>query len=279
MDRHYAAGPPDDWRERYVSAYATMHPWEDWAETFAHYLHIRDVLQTAIAYGVTVAGPGVLAADAAPLYSYPAAAPDEFRAMLDAWFPLTYALNEINRSLGEADLYPFVLAPAVIDKLAFIDSLMSEPIGVWPCGSLAKARTLAASIRKTRAHVLGVPKPPSTDVEVPDAAVLGLVGVREPLQPSSSVTRTAAPSTTTSSPLSQVLVPVVSATCGACSRLRAFCSPRPVQKCTAPSCEDADQRRHVRAAVGPHGGQPVQLRRPRGPPRSRTTASAGPWGR
>ena len=75
MDRHYANGPPADWRERYVSAYATMHPWEDWAETFAHYLHIRDVLQTAIAYGVTVAGPGVLAADAAPLYSYPAAAP------------------------------------------------------------------------------------------------------------------------------------------------------------------------------------------------------------
>ena len=124
MDRHYAEGPPADWPERYVSAYATMHPWEDWAESFAHYLHIRDVLQTAIAYGVTVAGPGVLAADAAPLYSYPAAAPDQFRAMLDAWFPLTYALNEINRSLGEADLYPFVLAPAVIDKLALIDSLV-----------------------------------------------------------------------------------------------------------------------------------------------------------
>jgi hypothetical protein len=124
LERHYAGGPLAEWRERYVSAYATMHPWEDWAETFAHYLHIRDVLQTAIAYGVTVAGPGVLAADAAPLYSYPAAAPDEFRAMLDAWFPLTYALNELNRSLGEPDLYPFVLAPAVIDKLAFIDSLV-----------------------------------------------------------------------------------------------------------------------------------------------------------
>jgi hypothetical protein len=124
LERHYANGPPEDWSARYVSAYATMHPWEDWAETFAHYLHIRDVLQTAIAYGVTIAGPGVLAADAAPLYSYPAAAPDHFRAMLDAWFPLTYALNEINRSLGEPDLYPFVLGPAVIDKLAFIDSLV-----------------------------------------------------------------------------------------------------------------------------------------------------------
>jgi len=98
-----------------------MHPWEDWAETFAHYLHIRDVLQTAIAYGVSVSGPVGGAADAAPLYSYPAAAPTDFRAMLEAWFPLTYALNAVNRSLGEGDLYPFVLSSAVIDKLAFID--------------------------------------------------------------------------------------------------------------------------------------------------------------
>jgi hypothetical protein len=66
----------------------------------------------------------VLAADAPPLFSYPAAAPDEWRAMLDAWLPLTYALNAINRSLGEDDLYPFVLAPAAIDKLAFIDTLV-----------------------------------------------------------------------------------------------------------------------------------------------------------
>ncbi len=124
LDKHYAEGPPPDWPDRYVSAYATMHPWEDWAETFAHYLHIRDVLQTAVAYGITVSGPSVLAADAEPLYSYPAAVPDDLRAMLEAWLPLTYALNALNRSLGEDDLYPFVLAPAVIDKLAFIDSLV-----------------------------------------------------------------------------------------------------------------------------------------------------------
>ena len=124
IDRHYASGPPADWPSRYVSAYATMHPWEDWAETFAHYLHIRDVLQTAIAYGLSVTGPVAVAADSAPLYSYPAADPGEFAAMLDAWFPLTYALNAINRSLGEGDLYPFVLAAAVVDKLAFIDSLV-----------------------------------------------------------------------------------------------------------------------------------------------------------
>ena len=103
-----------------------MHPWEDWAETFAHYLHIRDVLQTAVAYGISVAGPAVLAADAAPLYSYPAATPDDLRAMLDTWLPLTYALNALSRSLGEDDLYPFVLAPTVVEKLALVDSLVRD---------------------------------------------------------------------------------------------------------------------------------------------------------
>ena len=47
IQRHYDEGPPAAWAQTYVSAYATMHPWEDWAETFAHYLHLRDLLQTA----------------------------------------------------------------------------------------------------------------------------------------------------------------------------------------------------------------------------------------
>jgi hypothetical protein len=73
MDRHYAQGAPAGWQESFVSAYATMHPWEDWAETFAHYLHIRDTLQTAQAYGVRVAGPQVATTDRAPLHSDPGA--------------------------------------------------------------------------------------------------------------------------------------------------------------------------------------------------------------
>jgi hypothetical protein len=117
MERHYAEGPPPDWPERFVSAYATMHPWEDWAETFAHYLHIRDVLQTATAYGLTVSGP--VTADTAPLHSYPSVGD-----WLDAWLPLTYALNAISRSIGDDDLYPFVLAPAAIEKLTFVDELV-----------------------------------------------------------------------------------------------------------------------------------------------------------
>ena len=120
LQRHYEQGPPPDWRDRYVSAYATMHPWEDWAETFAHYLHIRDTLETAAAFGLVVSGP-----DAAPdgsLSSVPVteAADLPFDAIIADWLPLTYALNAINRSMGSGDLYPFTLAPTVIEKLAFV---------------------------------------------------------------------------------------------------------------------------------------------------------------
>jgi hypothetical protein len=122
MDKHYESGPPTDWPDHFVSAYATMHPWEDWAETFAHYLHIRDTLQTAGDFGMRVDGPQ--AADdhhrefkAAPR---PEVGEFGFREIVDNWIPLTYALNQINRSMGLSDLYPFALADTVIEKLAFM---------------------------------------------------------------------------------------------------------------------------------------------------------------
>jgi hypothetical protein len=123
MDRHYAHGPPADWAERHVTGYASMHPWEDWAETFAHYLHIRDGLQTASAHGLRVQGPDVPAADPAPLESAPSPEGD-LPALLDAWLPLTYALNAMSRSLGSGDLYPFVISPVVAAKLTLIHALV-----------------------------------------------------------------------------------------------------------------------------------------------------------
>jgi hypothetical protein len=121
LERHYESGPPADWQQAYVSAYATMHPWEDWAETFAHYLHIRDTMQTAAAHGVLVAGPAIETADEAPLESDPAAAErDSIAELLQAWIPLTFALNAISRSMGAEDVYPFVLAPAAMRKLEFV---------------------------------------------------------------------------------------------------------------------------------------------------------------
>ncbi len=133
LQRHYEQGPPADWSQHQVSAYAAAHPWEDWAETFAHYLHIRDTLQTAATFRVLVAGPGAVADESLR------AAPEEdldgwpFDALLNNWLPLTYALNAINRSMGRGDLYPFMLAPDVIEKLTFVhDRVTSESLRVSP---------------------------------------------------------------------------------------------------------------------------------------------------
>jgi hypothetical protein len=126
MDRYYATGAPTGWEQTHVSAYATMHPWEDWAETFAHYLHVRDTLQTAAAYGVRIDGPSVDAADSAPLHSTPSDAGSDVHAMLQAWIPLTYALNAISRSMGALDLYPFILSPEIESKLELIDALVRD---------------------------------------------------------------------------------------------------------------------------------------------------------
>jgi hypothetical protein len=120
IERHYRDGPPEDWQRQYVSSYATMHPWEDWAETFAHYLHIRATEQTAGAFGMLVTGPPE--AKDPNLMAVPETdrTGDPFDEIIDTWLPLTYALNAVNRSMGLDDLYPFTLTPAVIEKLAFV---------------------------------------------------------------------------------------------------------------------------------------------------------------
>jgi hypothetical protein len=128
LERHYAGGPPPDWNQTFVSAYATAHPWEDWAETFAHYLHIRDTLQTAGAYGMVVTGPDRPVANAGALVAVPNEHDAEqvpFERVVETWLPLTYALNAVNRSMGAGDLYPFVLAPPAIAKLAFVHDLVT----------------------------------------------------------------------------------------------------------------------------------------------------------
>lgn len=118
---HYASDAPMGWENAYVSVYATAHPWEDFAETFAHYLHIRATLQTAAAFGISIDGAHpVLDADPESVDQPPA----RVGAIIDQWLPLTYALNAVNRSMGADPLYPFVLAPAVIAKLDWVHSLV-----------------------------------------------------------------------------------------------------------------------------------------------------------
>src|SRR6202011_56690 len=109
---------PVDWSETFVTAYAGSHPWEDFAETWAHYLHIVDTLETAKGFGLKVK-PQVSAQTLVAGFDR-----DPYRAGLDelveAWLPLTFAINSLNRSMGMPDVYPFVLTPSVIFKLAFV---------------------------------------------------------------------------------------------------------------------------------------------------------------
>ena len=113
-----------DWPERFVSAYATSHPWEDFAETWAHYLHIVDTLETANAFGLRIA-PAVdrEGAHFAKLDFDPYVA-GSIERIVDAWAPFVVAMNSVNRAMGRPDLYPFVIAPAVVEKLRFIHDLV-----------------------------------------------------------------------------------------------------------------------------------------------------------
>ncbi|MDT5224711.1 MAG: hypothetical protein QOG19_2118 [Mycobacterium sp.] len=117
LDRHYNEGAPEGWSETFVSSYATMHAAEDWAETFAHYLHIRDTLDTSASCGL---------APAAATFDRPPLGPSAFPTIIEMWLPLSWSLNMVNRSMGRDDLYPFVLAPAVLDKMQFVHTVIEE---------------------------------------------------------------------------------------------------------------------------------------------------------
>jgi len=128
LDAHY--GRPDDggWTETHVSRYAAAHPWEDWAETFAHYLHIRDTTETAHAWGMRVDGPALelnLAWNAR-LDVEPGEEVDSFDKLAQAWIAFSMALNAVNRSMGKDDLYPFRLPPAVLEKMRLVHLVVTS---------------------------------------------------------------------------------------------------------------------------------------------------------
>jgi hypothetical protein len=120
LDRHYSHGAPEGWQNRFVSSYATMHPAEDWAETFAHYLHIRDTIDTAAAFGLAPSGATL---------ERPLTGNVGFDRIIELWLPLSWALNMINRSMGHSDLYPFVLPPAALDKMRIVHNLVNSSAG------------------------------------------------------------------------------------------------------------------------------------------------------
>lgn len=127
LKRHYDEGPPADWIDRFVSAYSTMHPWEDWAECWAHYLHLVDGLDTAAAWGLSIAhgvsdGPPVTPAAITPAHT------DLRAAIIEHWLPVSQFINAMNRSLGVADGYPFVVSAPVVAKLRFIHEVVQATV-------------------------------------------------------------------------------------------------------------------------------------------------------
>lgn len=126
LEAHYAGGPPDDWQQHFVSSYASAHPWEDFAETWAHYLHMVDTLETAAAFGLSIKAKAGRLAPLKMEIDFDPYRHGDFDALVSAWLPLTAAVNSLNHSMGQPDLYPFVLAPEVMGKLRFVHGLVRQ---------------------------------------------------------------------------------------------------------------------------------------------------------
>jgi hypothetical protein len=135
LQAYYEDGPPQDWQARFVSAYATMHPWEDWAETWAHYLHVTDTVETAAATGMALLprhGDRPVLEELAAETAAPGA---PFDRLIESWFPLTYVLNNLNRALGLPDGYPFVLSAPAIEKMRFVHDTVGAAAASRPASA------------------------------------------------------------------------------------------------------------------------------------------------
>jgi hypothetical protein len=124
LQHHYEIGAPADWQENFISAYATMHPWEDFAETWTHYLHIVDTLDTAASFGLAIEPEVSDDPKEIVEVTFDPYRTRSFDKLIDAWFPLSVALNSLNRSMGQGDVYPFAISPPVVEKLRFIHDLI-----------------------------------------------------------------------------------------------------------------------------------------------------------
>jgi hypothetical protein len=122
LKANYDNGPPANWADRYISSYASTHPWEDWAETWAHYLHVVDSMGTALGFGLDAEDlDGTIEPfERDALYAPDDADAERFLSLLNAWIEMTMVLNELARSMGQPDFYPFVMSRPVVAKLQFV---------------------------------------------------------------------------------------------------------------------------------------------------------------
>ena len=124
LKRHYDQGAPPGWQEHFVSRYATTHPWEDFAETWAHHLHIVDTLEMVQASGMSVRPLVDRTGDHTAAVNFDPYQAGSIEQIIGAWLPFVFAMNNVSRAMGEHDLYPFVIAPAVVQKLGFMHDLV-----------------------------------------------------------------------------------------------------------------------------------------------------------
>jgi len=145
LARHHAEGPPPDWSANHVSAYASAHPWEDWAETWAHYLHMVSAVDTAQAEGMEPRASGLIFGAAWPFKSYDVHREETFQALIERWIPLSIALNNMSRGMGHNDFYPFVIPAPALDKLAFVHSAVREYVANLQSTTMTTDQPIAQS--------------------------------------------------------------------------------------------------------------------------------------
>lgn len=108
LEKYYQQKKPKFKSSQFITPYASSHPHEDWAESWAHYLHIVDTLETAVSYGLSSYEPKI----------------NDFSSWYSEWARVAQIMNALNRSMGLNDAYPFVLTQIVRNKLEFIDALI-----------------------------------------------------------------------------------------------------------------------------------------------------------
>lgn len=127
LQRYYNKDPFDTtWRQSFISAYATSHAWEDWAETWAHYLHMVDLMETAASYGTCITVPDIPSTGQQLIGNPLGPVPLDFAVMQKQWVPLTLLHNSLNRSLGHEDAYPFAISAMAWNKLRFVHELIGD---------------------------------------------------------------------------------------------------------------------------------------------------------
>ena len=126
LQAYYENGSPSGWEQEFVSAYATSHPWEDWAETWAHYLHMVDLLETAAAFNTRISMPGDEDDGPEELTNPFECTEPVFDELVTQWVPITLLVNSLNRSLGQEDAYPFALSPGALRKLRYVHDVIQD---------------------------------------------------------------------------------------------------------------------------------------------------------